>query len=302
MKVLNHLNIDSDCPSCVTIGKFDGVHRGHQELVRRTVEEARALSGDGPCKAVLIAFDSQEKTILTKKERRDMLESMGIDLLVECPLDPLLFHMEAETFARDILAGHFHARRVVVGEDFHFGYGRRGTPELLSRIGAQCGFTADPVPDLMDGLQKISSTVIREEICSGHMERVRELLGYPYYVSGDVVQGNHKGRTIGIPTANIIPDEEKLLPPFGVYTSVANIDGREVFGMTDVGTKPTVGGTMTGVETHFHDFKGEIYGRFLRVSMLHFTRPEKKFASFDELHAQLLKDRRESRDFFHLDD
>ena len=230
-----------------------------------------------------------------------MLEDMGIALLIECPLGPEIVHMEAEDFAEKILFGRLHAKRVVVGEDFHFGFGRKGTPALLQKVGERCGFVTEPIPDLMDGSQKISSTVIRSELKSGHMERVEELLGYPYYMTGPVVHGNERGRTIGIPTANILPGEGKMLPPFGVYTSVAAIGGRQLTGMTDIGTKPTVGGTRIGVETYFHDFSGNLYGRRIKVALKHFTRPEEKFASFEDLHRQLLKDKAESRAYFHLD-
>lgn len=302
MQVSNHLDIDPGCPCCITIGKFDGLHRGHRELVKRTVGYSRALKREGPAKAVLIAFDSRGQSLLTKKERRRILEGMGVDLLIECPLGPEIFHMEAETFAENILAGRLHARQIVVGEDFHFGYGRRGTPALLARVGRDCSFEVDPVPDLMDGAQKISSTVIRAELKSGHMERVQDLLGYPYFISGEVIHGNERGRTIGIPTANLIPPPEKMLPPFGVYASRSSVGGHELEGMTDIGTKPTVGGAEVGVETHFHHFHGNLYGRQMKVSLLHFTRPEEKFASFEELHERLLRDREVSMAYFHLHD
>ena len=266
--------------TAVTLGKFDGLHRGHQKLIRRT----REFSRQG-LKSVVFTLDFNRKgMLLTREERRTMLEKQGVDYLVECPFVPEVAHMEPEEFIRGIVAEKLHARKVIVGEDFHFGYERKGDASLLLELQKIYDYQAEIIKKEAYKGREISSTYIREALEKGEMELAEELLGYPYFVSGEVLHGRHMGGRLLFPTINLIPTTRKLLPPNGVYVSRTYLeDGRILGGMTNIGYKPTVGEKFRGVETY-------LYGADLRVELLHFTRPEKKFESLDALREQLERD------------
>ena len=283
--------------SAVTMGKFDGVHRGHRKLIRRILQEKEETGAP----AVVLAFVSDKKMIFTKAERRDLLERMGVDYLLECPLDDRIKHMKAENFVRQVLVGDLHISRAVVGEDFHFGYERKGTPEFLEKYGRRAGFDTEILSKEMDGDRKISSTYVREELIRGNMEKTAELLGCDFYVSGTVEHGRGMGHRTFFPTANIIPPQEKLLPPNGVYITVSGF-GAEVYpGITNVGYKPTVGEDFIGVETFLFNCEKNLYGRNCTVQFKKFLRPEHKFSSFEALKAQIARDIEKGRKFFQMD-
>ena len=176
---MEYLKIDGEFPrlskSAVTLGKFDGIHRGHQKLVEKILEQK-----EKGLETVLFSLGIGSQMIFTKEERCQILERAGVDVLVECPLDPRIRHMKAETFIKEILVGDLQAEHVAVGEDFRFGYERKGTPQLLEIMGKKFGFTVDIVPKEMEGHRKISSTFIREELKKGNMEKVNDLLGFPF--------------------------------------------------------------------------------------------------------------------------
>lgn len=300
MKVIKELrDYKTDEAGVVTIGKFDGLHRGHQALIKKAEEESRKLNDTGiRSETVVFSFDMSSQMLLTKKERRSMLEKMGVGTIIECPFGPEIITMSAEDFIRKILVEKLHTKCVVVGEDFRFGYKRRGNASLLGKMGAENGFSVFALPDIMDGDHKISSSVIRDELAHGNMEKVRELLGYPYSVTGKIIHGEQVGRTIGIPTANLLPGKHKLLPPNGVYYSVTEIEGQTFHAVTDIGTKPTVNGHFVGVEAHLLDFDGDIYGEKMTVDLLHFSRPEIRFASLSDLQHQIEKDSSGAEQYF----
>ncbi len=300
MKIVNDLfSFQSGAPCVVTIGKFDGIHPGHRELIRRTCGTARRMTECGErCLSAVFTFDMTPLMILSGQERREILEEMGVDVLIECPFDPGIIAMEPEDFIRDVLHGRLRAVCVVTGEDFRFGYRRRGDGALLAEYGQRYGYRCETVPEVcLDG-RKISSSDIRTAVLAGDMETAEKLLGTPYFVSGKIIHGARIGRTIGIPTANIIPEKNKLLPPNGVYFSEAEVEGTLLRGITNVGTKPTVDGHFVGAETYFLDFDGDIYGEKLVVKLRHFSRSEKKFDSLEELKERILLDREEAEAFF----
>lgn len=300
MNIIKDLhNFETDNFSVVTIGKFDGLHRGHRMLIRKAVEEAEKLDEDGRhTEPVVFTFEMSSQMLLTKKERRAMLEEMHVKSIVECPFEPWIITMSAEDFVRKILVEQLHTRCVVVGEDFRFGYERRGDVSVLKNMGKELGFSVYAIPDLMDGGQKISSSAIRRELSLGNMEKVDELLGYPFAVTGKIIHGQQVGRTIGIPTANLLPGKHKLLPPNGVYYSLTKIDGQTYHAVTDIGTKPTVNGQFVGVEAHLLDFTGDIYGEKMTVELLHYSRPEIRFDSLKDLQHQIQKDSEDAVSFF----
>lgn len=284
-----------DGPSAVSIGKFDGIHRGHQMLIGHVLEQKKA-----GLQAVIFTFEKNPtrilsglsaRNIITNEERREILENMGIDHLLECPFVPAVSHMSPEYFVEEVLVRQLNAAFVSVGKDFRFGYKGAGNCQTLRRMGETLGFRVEVIEKEQSHGQDISSTYIREALHEGNIILANELLGYRYFVSGTVLHGNQIGRTLGLPTTNLQPDQEKLLPPNGVYLTRTLMEEGEYYGITNVGYKPTVGGeTHKGVETFLFDFKGDLYGRKLKVEFLDFERPEQKFRSLEELKAKILSD------------
>ena len=282
-------------PSAVSIGKFDGLHRGHQKIIGRLLEQKK-----NGLLAVVFTFEKNPtrilsglsgKNILTNEERKELLEEAGIDCLLECPFVPEISHMEAEEFAEKVLAGQMQARYVAVGRDCGFGHGRRGDCRMLEEMGKSLGFQTEVISKEQSHGRDISSSYIREALYEGNIPLANELLGYPYFVSGEVLHGRQIGRTLGLPTTNLLPPAEKLLPPNGVYLTRTVLEEGEYCGITNVGYKPTVGGeTRKGVETFLFDYSGNLYGTRLKVEFLEFRRPEKKFDSLEALKAQILSD------------
>ena len=224
--------------TAISLGKFDGLHQGHQLLVDRILKKKK----DGLA-SLIFTFDFGKRPALTlPEERRELLEREHLDYLVECPFVPELSHMEPEEFVQDVLKERLHAKYLAVGTDFRFGYQRRGDYHLLQEMSKSCGFQVDVVEKACWQGREISSTFIREELEQGHMELVNQLLGYSYSVTGEVLHGRQIGRTLGMPTTNLIPKEQKLLPPNGVYATRTIIAGEAFEGITNIGYKPTVGG------------------------------------------------------------
>ena len=294
---MEHIQINETYPSAtetaVTLGKFDGIHRGHRRLVENVL--LRKEFGET---AVLFAVDASTNLILTRKERAVLLERMGIDLLLEKKLDERFRSTRAEDFIKEILVGDLGVSYVTVGEDFRFGYERKGTPELLVKMGEKLGFAVEVVPREMDGRRKISSTFIREELRLGNMEKVAQLMGTPYFLIGTIRHGEGLGHIRLFPTANIVPEPEKLLPPNGVYCSLSQFAHKTYMGMTTIGKKPTVEGTFVGVETYLFDCNEDLYGPTCEVEILHYLRPEQRFAGLDALRSQMGKDMEAGRLFF----
>lgn len=279
--------------TAVTLGKFDGIHLGHQ-LLLNTIWEREDLT------SVMFTFDlhpgnlfsDQEiKLLLTPEERIQFLKETKLSCLIAYPFTRETASMDPEFFVRRILQEQLGAKLVVVGEDFHFGHKRAGDVALLQKLSAECGFEVIACPKVVCEGDVVGSTRIRALLQEGRMEEVNHLLGRPFSVTGTVVHGNQLGRTVGMPTANICPDDRKILPPNGVYVSDVYFDGRKYRGITNIGYKPTVGGEeKPGVETWILDFEGDLYDRELKVELLHFVRPERKFDSLAEVKQQVEQD------------
>lgn len=278
-------------PTAVAVGKFDGVHIGHQRLLMEIVRDG--------LKSCIFTFDPApsaffggEKSLLTtRKEKRVLLERKGIDILVEFPFDAETAATEPLNFLDDYVEGKLGAELIAAGEDLSFGKDGAGNSEFLRKYGEENGIDVRIIEKLKVNLGEVSSTLIRELILEGRMEEAEELLGIPYFILGNIVHGNHIGSTLGFPTINIEPDEDKLLPPNGVYTSDVIIDGKKYKGLTNIGTKPTVSDKgLRGVETYIYDFEDDVYGREAEVYLRHFCRPEMKFQTVEELKRTLKKD------------
>lgn len=289
--------------SAVTLGKFDGLHRGHQKLIQKICEKKEKFH----VKTIVFAFDMNpffrqkglvRKGITTNEERKERL-SQVVDVLVECPFDERISTMTAEDFIEKILVQTFHAKYIVVGTDFRFGFEKKGDVAMLAAYAEKNGYELTVVSKEMFGNREISSTYIREELEKGHLENVNQMLGYPYTISGMVEHGKQLGRTLGFPTLNVHPSDEKMLPPKGVYMTNTFVDGRIYHGLSNVGFKPTVADEHRMlIETFLFDYNGNAYGKEVRTQLLHYKRPEQKFDSVDELKAQIDTDIDYARDYF----
>ena len=291
--------------SVITLGKFDGVHRGHKKLIHRVQKIGREQG----LKTVIFTFDVSPQArmgaikagmLMTNQERYQILKAMGLNVLVECPFTDAVRNMTAEDFVKDILMKRLHGAAIVVGADFHFGQGRSGNPEFLCRMGRQLGFEVEVLAKEKDGDREISSSYIREELTAGHMEKVNDLLGKPYYISGKILHGRHLGHSLGFPTINQIPEQGKLLPPKGVYISRTRVAGQCYQSITNIGKKPTVRGKEMGVESYLFQCSKNLYDQEACVELLSYRRPEQKFNSTEELKSQLYRDVQDAREYFEI--
>lgn len=281
--------------TAVTLGKFDGLHRGHKKLLNQVLRKreegyrSAIFTFDMPPKNVLKGTNG--RMILTNEERTMLLKKYGVDILFECPFTKEIASMDPEQFVVDILIEQMNAGYIVVGSDFKFGHERSGDIYLLDKLSRKYNFKLLVLAKEQYEGRDISSTYIREVLKEGRMELATTLLGYPYFVTGEVVKGKQLGRTLGVPTVNQLPRENKLLPPNGVYASRMVLDGKIYNSMTNIGVRPTVEETQDrNVETYIFDFAEDIYGREVKIELLSFERPEMKFDSVEALKAQLNAD------------
>ncbi|MCI7814578.1 MAG: bifunctional riboflavin kinase/FAD synthetase [Lachnospiraceae bacterium] len=281
--------------TAVTLGKFDGVHRGHQKLIHQVLDAKK----NGLKSVVFTMNPGKKMLLLTEEEQREVLSRQKIDYVIRCPFIPQISHMSPEEFIERILVGQLHAKQIVVGTDFHFGYQRQGDCALLQRLQERYGYRVIVMEKEQQGDRDISSSYTREALDVGNMELVNGLLGYPFPVMGEVRHGRRIGRTLGMPTTNLIPPEEKLLPPNGVYVSGTVIGGKTYPGITNIGYKPTVGETaFRGVETYLFDFDQDLYGKKIEVQLYQYVRPEKKFHSLEELKERMKVDISLGKEYF----
>ncbi len=288
--------------TAVVIGKFDGVHIGHRRLLDEILEEKRhglascVFTFDPPPEVLFASDKAGRLTFLnTREEKRVLFERMGIDLLVEFPLDKESASMDPEIFLQDVLVGKLGACMVAAGPDLSYGAEGRGDLALLQKFATASGLEVHPVEKvraMVDEQEKIvSSTLLRSLITEGRMEKAEELLGIPYPILGRVKHGRHLGHTLGFPTVNLAVPEGKLLPPYGVYRSDVVWRGKRYAGLSNVGRKPTVSDSDAPcVETYLYDFDGDLYEEEIEVYLKSFRRPERKFAGLEELKAQLQRD------------
>lgn len=291
--------------TAVAIGKFDGVHIGHQVILQEILNqkerglEALVFTFDPP-PAVLFGF-SDGMELSTREQKRALFEQMGIDVLVEFPLTRETAAISPEAFIKEVLVGRLQASFVAAGTDVSYGDKGRGDLHLLQRMGLDLGFEVKAIEKVFTQLDpdtnpdespvEISSTLLRELVSAGKMEQAAKLLGNPYCIAGEIVHGNHLGHSLGFPTINVHPQESKLLPPFGVYASRVHIDGMVYKGISNIGCKPTVTQEKkVGIETYLYDFDKDVYGKETEIELLSFRRPEKRFESLDALKAQLAQD------------
>jgi riboflavin kinase/FMN adenylyltransferase len=300
MKVYRDINsLPVFTNTVITTGSFDGVHTGHVQIIEQLLKEAEKINGT----PVLITFYPHPKLVVqmkekalyilnTPEEKYELLQLKGIENIVVVPFDKDFSELSAQQYISNFLVAKFHPAIIVVGYDHRFGNNREGNFDLLKSKEADYNFEVKEIPEHVLKNITISSTKIRAAMLEGDIEKAASYLGYHYYFSGTVIQGNKIGRTIGYPTANLqIQDEYKLVPANGVYAVDVKLGSRNLKGMMNIGIRPTVDGTKRVIEVNIFDFDEDIYGQTLKVTLKKNLRLEVKFAGLDELKVQLAKDK-----------
>ena len=296
MQIITSLdNIKLKIPSAVAIGKFDGIHLGHRQLLGKII--AKKQEG---MKAVVFTFNPspavlfsgvKEKELTSVEEKRRIFENLGIDILVEFPLTYETAATPKELFVSEILVEKLNAKYIAAGTDLSFGKKGEGNSEFLVQKGKELDFCVDIIDKIAYKGEIISSTLVRKAISEGDVKKAHFMLGSPYFVQGIVVKGNQLGRTIGFPTVNVTAQEDKLLPPNGVYKTEVTLGKRVYEAITNVGCKPTVTDSkQIFIESYLYQFSENIYGEEIKVHFLEFMRKEQKFNTIEELKIQLQKD------------
>ncbi|MBO9635987.1 MAG: bifunctional riboflavin kinase/FAD synthetase [Chitinophagaceae bacterium] len=291
----------------VTIGTFDGVHIGHQQILTQLKQEAARINGE----TVIVTFHPHPRKVVaagqtpvflinTIEEKIGLLEKNGIDNLVIVPFTEAFSQQSPEEYIEHFLIEKFHPHTVIIGYDHRFGKGRKGDYKLLEEYCDRLDFDLKEIPAHVIDNSTVSSTRIREAVLEGDIEQARSLLGYDFFFEGKVVEGNKLGRTLGYPTANLqVGMEEKLVPGNGVYAvTVVLPSGEEKQGMMNIGVRPTVDGTRRMIEVNIFDFNEDIYGSTLRVYVKKYLRGEQKFNGLDALKHQLAIDKENTLRFF----
>jgi len=297
-------NADIARPTVLTVGVFDGLHLGHQLIMKTVVEratEARAIP-------TVITFEPHPRAVLHPESAPPLLQTfdqkiealgvLGIEQTIVIHFDKAFSEIRAEDFLREVVTDRLHARAVYLGRGFAFGHQREGNIELLRQASERLGFFADEVPEVRLRGRRIGSTRIRELLQQGHVNLARRMLGRPYGVEGQVIRGASRGATLGFPTANLRL-QNRVVPRGGVYVTATLIEGHWRRSLTNIGTRPTFAdATEPSVETYVMNWSGDLYGDVLRVRFLQRLRDEKKFNSIDELKAQIERDNARAERFF----
>jgi riboflavin kinase / FMN adenylyltransferase len=291
-------------PTVLTLGVFDGLHLGHQLVMRTVVERARAVNAV----PTVITFDPHPRAVLHPESAPPLLQTfdqkieafgvLGIEQVIVIRFNKAFAQIEAADFLRDVVGERLQAREVYLGRGFAFGRERKGNIELLKETSGRLGFHAAEVPEVRLRGQRISSSAIRKLLSEGCVNLARRMLGRPYGVEGQVVRGQERGRTLGFPTANLRP-QNRVIPSHGVYVTATRIEGEWRRSVTNIGTRPTFdSGTEASVETYVMNWSGDLYGDVVRVRFLHRLRDERRFASVEELKRQIDLDRQRAESYF----
>ena len=305
MKIIHSIyNFSSLEKTFVTIGTFDGVHFGHQKIIEKLVSQAK----NEDKKSVLLTFFPHPRMVLQKdasiellntiEERANLLKKTGLDYLIIHPFSLEFSKMTAVEFVRDVLVNQLNISKLIIGYDHHFGKNREGNIEQLSAYSDLYNFKVEEIPaqDIND--VSVSSTKIRKALAAGNLKTANNYLGYHFMINGTVVNGKQLGGKIGYPTANIqVKETYKLIPKTGVYVVKATLNNENVFGMMNIGNRPTVNGSHQTIEVHFFDFNSDLYNQYISIELLYFLRDEQKFDSIALLIQQLKKDEEISREY-----
>jgi riboflavin kinase/FMN adenylyltransferase len=307
LKIYNSIyEFPADIKTVVTLGTFDGVHRGHKILLDQLQEAKNA----GNCQSVVLTFfphprmvlqqESDFKLLNTMNEKAALLSQAGVDHLIIHPFSLEFSRLTAEEFVKDILVDRLNVAKIIIGHDHRFGRNRTATTADLINMGTEYGFEVQQISAYEVQQTPVSSTKIRKALAEGNIALANDYLGYPYFITGTVSHGKQLGRTIGFPTANLTTEEYKLIPAHGVYTASAVINNTTVYGMLNIGVRPTVDGTSLSIEVHFFNFDANIYDTEIKLNLHSRLRDEQKFPSVEALVAQLHDDRKNAMAYFNL--
>ena len=284
-------------PTVVTIGTFDGVHLGHKSILKRLVQTAK----EDNLESVVLTFfphprwvlqqSSELKLINTIDERKALIEECGLNHLVIHPFTKEFSRLTAEEYVEDILVKNLNVKKFIIGYDHRFGRNRNADITSLREFGRKFNFDIEEISVKEINDVAISSTKIRKALNQGNIETANEYLGYNFMISGTVIPGKAIGRTLGFPTANLqVSEKYKMIPGNGIYIVQSQIDSKEVYGVTSIGTNPTVGGTEKTIETHFLNLEADLYGKSLTLEFLKFIRTEKTFDTLERLRQEIEND------------
>ena len=300
MQVIETEQFNINEPTAVTLGNFDGIHLGHQELIKTVLK----YSKEQKLKSVVFSFEphpveffgknNEFKTMFSVDEKKYVIDRLGVDVLIQYPFNSEFASMSPEEFM-NLLVEKTNCRVLVVGENYCFGKDRVGNIDTLKKLGEERGINVIGIPRVKIHDVRVSSTRIRGLINYGDMETVTKLLNKPYFAMGEIVHGDERGRVMNFPTINLEPPLKKLLPPDGVYFSRVILEGRIYVGMSNIGVNPTFGGEARKIETHIFDFDQFVYGKMAVVGFYKRIRNERKFGNMNELISQLNDDRAECR-------
>ncbi|MDG1038375.1 MAG: bifunctional riboflavin kinase/FAD synthetase [Polaribacter sp.] len=302
--IQNISNFTTSEKTFVTIGTFDGVHFGHQQIIEKLVLEAKKANK----KSVLLTFFPHPRMVLQKDnslelintidERTELLAKTGLDYLIIHPFSKEFSRMTALDFVRDILVNQLNISKLIIGYDHHFGKNREGNIIQLTEYSYLYDFIVEEIPAQDIDNVSVSSTKVRRALAEGNIEKANNYLGYNFMLSGIVVNGKQLGGKIGYPTANLdIRESYKLIPKTGVYVVKCTIDKKVIFGIMNIGNRPTLDGAYQTIEVHFLDFNANLYNKSLTIELLHFLRDEKKFNSIENLILQIRKDEQIARNY-----
>lgn len=295
MKIFNSItSFRATKPTIVTIGTFDGVHLGHRKILEQITKTAEALN----CESLVLTFfphprmvlqeETEMKQLNTLSEKVMLLDNLGVDHLVIHPFDKDFSQLSAEEFVKNVLVDVFNVKKIIIGHDHRFGRNRTANIDDLIIFGKKYAFEVEQISAEAINEVSISSTKIRNSLSKGNVELAAIYLGYDYSLTGIVCRGKQLGRTIGYPTANIQIDESyKLIPLNGVYVAKSIVNNTIVYGMMNIGTRPTIEGTTQTIEINFFNFEQDLYNQKITVSLLKRMRSEQKFESVDGLKTQL---------------
>lgn len=296
MIIINSLNeMKSFDKSVVTIGKFDGIHKGHEVLIEKTVD----YSKQEQLTSIVFTFKNSPisyfsniitREIITEVEKMNKLKLLGVDVVVDIPFNKDMAEISAEDFVKQILVDKLGAKKLIIGHDFAFARKREGTPPILKILGKKYGFDVEVIEPVVINNIRVSSTHVKDLIYAGRVDEIKNYLGRNYTIEGTVIHAKQLGRTLGFPTANLRLQENLIIPKRGIYATKVYIGNEVYVGATNIGYNPTVDGEKISVETNILEFDKDIYGKTIKLEFLERIRDEKKFKDLNELKIQLKMD------------
>jgi riboflavin kinase/FMN adenylyltransferase len=306
LRIFNSINdFSTSKKTIVTLGTFDGVHIGHMAILDQIIKSAKKEGLESviltffPHPRLIVSNNYDIKLLNTIEEKSALLEKIGIENFIIHPFDKFFSELSPREFVSEILVNKLNIQKIIIGHDHKFGKNRAADFNDLLNFGEEFGFSVEEISAQQINEVAVSSTKIRNSLLEGNISLANDYLGYAYVLNGNVIKGNQLGRTIGFPTANIdISEDYKLIPKNGVYVVTANVNNQTVFGMMNIGVKPTIGENKLSIEVHLLNFEKDIYQQKIQIHVLERIRDEQKFESFEALKSQLEVDKQTTIQYF----